>query len=61
MGTKTYDAKKLKMILKTYNFRKGVDVLHQLLSERTHALEIGLNDHVYKKVKGDISSLIGTE
>lgn len=56
--TKTYNAEKIKMILKKYNFGTYIDVLRQLLSERTHALEIGLNDHFYKKLKVDIVSLI---
>ncbi|MCX6792135.1 MAG: hypothetical protein NT149_03810 [Candidatus Gottesmanbacteria bacterium] len=56
--TKTYDAWKLKTILKTYNFGTCIDVFSQLLSERTHALEIGLNDHFYKKLKVDIVSFI---
>lgn len=57
--TKTYDVEKIKMILKKYHLGTCIDVLRQLLSERTHALEIGLNDHFYKKLKVDIVSLIG--
>lgn len=55
---KTYDAKKLKTILKKYNFGTCIDVFRQLLSERTNALEIGLNDHSYKKLKVDIVRLM---
>jgi len=46
------------MILKKYNLEKHLNLLGQLLNERTNALEIGLNDHFYKKLKLDILGLI---
>jgi len=53
-----YDSQEIKMILKKYNLEKHLNLLGQLLNERTNALEIGLNDHFYKKLKLDILGLI---
>jgi hypothetical protein len=55
---KEADFIKIKAIIKEYKLDKELTFFLSLLNERTQAPEIGLNKHLYKKLKTDIMTVV---